>query len=211
MARLGNGMVPNGHFHKDWQRYVRTWFDQPMRKKRRAKRRLLKAKKVAPRPAAGLLRPVITCPSIKYNSRVRAGRGFTLEELKKAGINKREAPTIGIAVDFRRRSMSAEALQRNAQRLTEYRSKLILFPRKLSKPGKRDSPPEELKLATQLKGTVMPIVNKLKKDKPRKVTREMRRFKAYYTLATARADKRCFGRRQRRAEKRAAEEESKKK
>lgn len=82
MARLGNGMVPNGHFHKDWQRYVRTWFDQPMRKKRRAKRRLLKAKKVAPRPAAGLLRPVITCPSIKYNSRVRAGRGFTLEELK---------------------------------------------------------------------------------------------------------------------------------
>ncbi|CAE1167766.1 RP-L13e [Acanthosepion pharaonis] len=149
--------------------------------------------------------------SIKYNSRVRAGRGFTLEELKKAGINKREAPTIGIAVDFRRRSMSAEALQRNAQRLTEYRSKLILFPRKLSKPGKRDSPPEELKLATQLKGPVMPIVNKLKKDKPRKVTREMRRFKAYYTLATARADKRCFGRRQRRAEKRAAEEESKKK
>jgi len=108
MTRLGNKMVPNGHFHKDWQRYVRTWFDQPMRKKRRAKRRLMKARKVAPRPAAGLLRPVISCPSVKYNTRIRAGRGFTLEELKKAGIGKREATTIGISVDFRRRRISAK-------------------------------------------------------------------------------------------------------
>lgn len=23
-----NNVVPNGHFHKKWQRRVRTWFDQ---------------------------------------------------------------------------------------------------------------------------------------------------------------------------------------
>lgn len=30
-----NNVVPNGHFKKDWQNYVRTWFNQPARKKRR--------------------------------------------------------------------------------------------------------------------------------------------------------------------------------
>ncbi|CAI9741875.1 ribosomal L13 [Octopus vulgaris] len=172
---------------------------------------MIKARKVAPRPAAGPLRPIVTCPSIKYNMRVRAGRGFTIEELKKAGISKREAPTIGIAVDYRRRSMSAEELQANAQRLKEYKSRLILFPRKMSKPGKKDSSAEEIKLATQLKGTLMPIVNRVKKDKPQVLTKDMRRFKAHHTIKIARKDKRLFGRRQKRAERLAAEEESKKK
>lgn len=27
-----NNVVPNGHFHKKWQRRVRTWFDQVSRK-----------------------------------------------------------------------------------------------------------------------------------------------------------------------------------
>jgi len=30
-----NNVIPNGHFKKDWQNYVRTWFNQPARKKRR--------------------------------------------------------------------------------------------------------------------------------------------------------------------------------
>lgn len=30
-----NNVVPNGHFKKDWQSYVKTWFNQPARKKRR--------------------------------------------------------------------------------------------------------------------------------------------------------------------------------
>jgi hypothetical protein len=37
-----NNQIPNGHFHKDWQRYVRTWFNQPGRKKRRRVARLQK-------------------------------------------------------------------------------------------------------------------------------------------------------------------------
>lgn len=30
-----NNVVPNEHFRKDWQNYVKTWFNQPARKKRR--------------------------------------------------------------------------------------------------------------------------------------------------------------------------------
>ncbi|MRA75773.1 hypothetical protein GH890_30460, partial [Bacillus thuringiensis] len=101
MAPKRNNMVPNGHFHKDWQRWVNTWFNQPAGKIRGRNARVEKARKIAPRPVGGRLRPVVRCPTFKYNTKSRLGRGFTLEELKAAGIAKRVAPTIGIAVDFR--------------------------------------------------------------------------------------------------------------
>ena len=85
-------MIPNAHFRKDWQRFVKTWFDQPLRKKRRSLARLQKARRVAPRPTERL-RPVVTCPSVRYNSKLRLGRGFTLEELKAAGVARKEAPS----------------------------------------------------------------------------------------------------------------------
>lgn len=88
MAPKRNGMVPNAHFRKHWQRRVRTWFDQPGKKKTRRVKRLKKAAEIAPRPAAGLLRPVVHCPTFKYNSRIRAGKGFTLEELKVRPVAK---------------------------------------------------------------------------------------------------------------------------
>lgn len=75
-------MIPNGHFHKDWQRFVKTWFNQPARRHRRKQNRIKKAKAVAPRPAAGPLRPVVRCPTIRYHTKVRAGRGFTLREIR---------------------------------------------------------------------------------------------------------------------------------
>ena len=55
------------------------------------------------------------------------------------GIGKKEARTIGIAVDFRRRNSSVEGLQANIQRLKEYKSKLILFPKKTGQPKKGDA------------------------------------------------------------------------
>ena len=82
MAPKRNNIIPNGHFRKDWQRMVKTWFNQPMRKKRRRVAREAKAAAVAPRPVAGMLRPVVRCPTFKYNSKLRLGRGFTLDELK---------------------------------------------------------------------------------------------------------------------------------
>merc|ERR1712141_346314 len=167
MAPKRNNIVPNGHFRKDWQRMVKTWFNQPMRKKRRAATRKAKAAAVAPRPVAGLLRPVVRCPTFKYNSKVRLGRGFTLEELKAAGFNKKSCRSIGISVDYRRRNMSMESMQENVQRLKEYKSKLIVFPRKEGQAKKGDASPEEIKMANQLAGPVLPITKSFKPEKPR--------------------------------------------
>merc|ERR1712198_487787 len=132
-----NNILSNGHFRKHWQNYVRTWFNQPGRKKRRRVARQKKALAIAPRPVAGNLRPVVRCPTFKYNTKVRMGRGFTLEELKAAGISAKKARTIGISVDHRRKNKSTESLQANVQRLKEYQSKLIVLPRKQSKPGNK--------------------------------------------------------------------------
>ena len=77
-----NNELPNNHFRKDWQRYIKTWLDQPMRKRRRRLARAKKAAAIAPRPVDGLLKPIVRCPTFKYNMKLRAGRGFTLEELK---------------------------------------------------------------------------------------------------------------------------------
>ncbi|KAG9155744.1 hypothetical protein Leryth_004017 [Lithospermum erythrorhizon] len=77
-----NNVIPNEHFRKHWQNYIKTWFNQPARKHRRRVARQKKAVKIFPRPTAGPLRPVVHGQTRKYNMKVRAGRGFTLEELK---------------------------------------------------------------------------------------------------------------------------------
>lgn len=205
MAPKGNNMLPNAHFHKHWQRRVKTWFDQPARKQRRRNARIAKAKAVAPRPVAGLLRAIVRCPSNRYNKKVRLGRGFTLEELKAAGIGKNEAKSIGIAVDHRRTNRSVESLQLNAQRLKEYKSRLILFPRRLSKPKKGDSSAEDLKMATQLRGAVLPIKKQVRREKARAVTDELKNFEVYRHLRRIRADTRLVGKREKKA-KEATEE-----
>lgn len=41
-----------------------------------------KAVKIFPRPTSGPLRPIVHGQTLKYNMKVRSGRGFTLEELK---------------------------------------------------------------------------------------------------------------------------------
>ena len=114
-----NNVVPNQHFHKKWAGGVTgaargplqvvTWFDQPAKKKGRRLKRAAKRQAVAPRPT-GMLRPAVHCPTIKYNSKVRLGKGFSLEKLKGAGIPAAFAPTIGIAVDKKRFNKSAESL-----------------------------------------------------------------------------------------------------
>ena len=137
MVGKRNNILANNHFHKDWKRRVKTWFNQPARKARRSAARVAKVKisflhfclifqaaAVAPRPTGGLLRPAVRCPSQRYNIRVRAGKGFTPAELKGAGFTVREARQLGVAIDNRRRNASVEGLQANVQRLKEYRSKV---------------------------------------------------------------------------------------
>ncbi|XP_066597471.1 large ribosomal subunit protein eL13 [Prorops nasuta] len=188
-----NNMIPNGHFHKDWQRFVKCWFNQPARKYRRKTNRVKKARAVAPRPV-NKLRPIVHCPTFRYHTKVRAGRGFTLQELKASGFNKKFAKSIGIAVDPRRRNKSVESLQTNVQRLKEYKSKLILFPVNEKKAKKGDSSPEEIALATQILGEVMPVRHQAPaKAKARAITEEEKKFSAYITLRKARADTRLVG------------------
>jgi len=143
-----NNVVPNQHFRKDWARHVRTWFDQPTRAKRRRQNRRAKAKRIAPRPL-GLLRPQVRGCTIKYNSRYRAGRGFTLEELKAIKVNKKQALTIGISIDFRRQNHSQETYNANVARLKLYMSKLILFPKNSKKPKAGEASKEEILEAQQ--------------------------------------------------------------
>ena len=126
------------HFRKDWQRRVRTWFDQPGSKVRRRQARRTKAAALGVRPLT-LLRPAVRAQTVRYNRKLREGRGFTLAELKEAGIGKKEARGVGIVVDHRRRNLSEEGKALNVERLKVYKAKLIIFPRKASKPKKGDS------------------------------------------------------------------------
>jgi large subunit ribosomal protein L13e len=111
-----NNQVPNQHFHKDWKKYIKTWFDQPAKKAARRQARADKAKKVSPRPI-NLLRPAVRGQTNKYNGKIRAGKGFTLDELKAVGIQSKSALGVGIAVDFRRKNRSQEAFEINASDL----------------------------------------------------------------------------------------------
>nr|CAL69063.1 TPA: putative 60S ribosomal protein L13 [Spadella cephaloptera] len=208
MAPKHNNQIQNAHFKKDWQNRVRTWFDQPARKKRRSDARKAKAAKVAPRPISKL-RPIVRCPTVKYNKKQRLGRGFTLEEIKAAGLNKNFARTIGIAADYRRRNKSVESLQKNVQRLKEYRSKLILFPKKMTKPHKGDATKEEMDVATQIKSKeIIPVVEVEASEEPRAITEEEAKFSAYQTLRKARAHKRLHKFRVTKAKKKAEEEKN---
>merc|ERR1712216_1123682 len=115
-------------FRKYWQRYVKTWFNQPARKKARRTARDKKAAAVAPRPVAGSVRPLVHGATLKYNSKVRTGRGFSLAEIKDAGLGKLEAQSLGVSVDPRRRNRSVQGKQANVQRLKEYKANLVVFP-----------------------------------------------------------------------------------
>ncbi|KAH9802305.1 60S ribosomal protein L13-1 [Citrus sinensis] len=167
-----------------------------------------KAVKIFPRPTAGPLRPVVHGQTLKYNMKLRAGRGFTLEELKAAGIPKKLAPTIGVSVDHRRKNRSLEGLQSNVQRLKTYKAKLVVFPRRARKFKAGDSAPEELATATQVQGPYMPITLEKPTVDLVKVTQDMKSFKAYDKLRIERANERHFGARLKKAAE--AEKEEKK-
>jgi len=209
-----NNVIPNAHFHKHWQNYVRTWFDQPARKKTRRLHRAAKAARVAPRPVHGLLRPVVHSQTQKYNTKVRAGRGFTLEELKAAGIARLAAPGIGIAVDHRRHNHCEESLQANVQRLKEYKARLVVFPRRAEKDkdGKLKhkkgdtSDAKVLKSVTQLTGPVLSISKRVKKDKARKITADEKAKHVYRQIRGIRTNLKYEGRRAKKAAEKAKAE-----
>jgi large subunit ribosomal protein L13e len=206
-----NNIIPNRHFHKKWASSsrgplkVRSFFSQPAQKKQRRLKRAAKAAACAPRPAKGLLKPEVNCPTNKYNMKVRLGRGFSLAELKAAGIPKKLAPSIGIAVDPRRTNKSAESLERNAARLKEYMSKLVVKARskgdksvakKASAKGGGGAivgASSDFAGVSQLVGTVMPVKAEEVDYSPIPVTDEMKEYAAYSSMRIARNEKRMDG------------------
>ena len=137
-----NNMLHNVHLKFDWADKVKTWYNQPGRKKRRRLLRRNKARLVAPNPTHKL-RPVVRGQTNKYNTKIKLGRGFTEKELKEAGIKGLAyARSLGIAVDLRRKDTSKETLDLNAGRIKEYLSRMILFPRKEGKAEKKPQVPE---------------------------------------------------------------------
>uniref|UniRef100_A0A7I4AL24 60S ribosomal protein L13 n=1 Tax=Physcomitrium patens TaxID=3218 RepID=A0A7I4AL24_PHYPA len=167
-----------------------------------------KAVAVFPRPTAGPLRPVVHSQTLRYNAKIRAGRGFTLEELKAAGIPKKLAPTIGIAVDHRRKNRCLESLQENVNRLNMYRAKLVVFPRRSKKTKAGDASAEELSSVTQVTGDVLPIVKSRPSAEIVSITDEMKAQMGYYKLRQERMNERLVGVRKKKAEQ--AEKEEKK-
>ncbi|KAL2119956.1 hypothetical protein VTJ04DRAFT_6917 [Mycothermus thermophilus] len=213
MAIKHNQQIPNNHFRKHWQRRVRVHFDQAGKKVTRRLARRAKAAALAPRPV-DKLRPIVRCPTVKYNRRTRLGRGFSLAELKAAGIPKHYARTIGISVDPRRQNLSEESLAINVQRLKEYKSRLIIFPRKSNKPKKGDTPKDQqtAETTTSIRSTfgvdqpVAPAFSEIPKSElPANVEGG-----AYRLLRKARSDARLVGVREKRAKEKAEEEKAKK-
>eukprot|EP01022_Parablepharisma_sp_SALTPOND_P013713 TRINITY_DN1842_c0_g1_i1.p3 TRINITY_DN1842_c0_g1~~TRINITY_DN1842_c0_g1_i1.p3 ORF type:complete len:172 (+),score=39.47 TRINITY_DN1842_c0_g1_i1:368-883(+) len=152
--------------------------------------------------------------------KLRYGRGFTLEEIKNAGLNAKFARTIGIAVDYRRQNTSMEVRDMNVKRLKAYLAKLILFPSKASrrlskkmadvkeqKPRKQivpDATTEKLNSAAakeQVKEKeVMPLQEPKLREKPQGITPEMKAAKAYTRLRIEKVKAKYAGIRRKRAE-----------
>ncbi|KAI0053316.1 ribosomal protein L13e [Auriscalpium vulgare] len=203
-----NNVLHDNHFRKDWQRRVKTWFDQPGRKLRRRNARKAKAATLGVRPLS-LLRPAVRAQTVRYNTKLREGRGFTLGELKEAGIGRKQARGLGVVVDHRRRNLSVEGKELNVARLKAYKERLIVFPRKAGKPKKGDSSAEELAAATTRATIPLPAASV--PEAPRKITTEEREFDAYKTLRNLRSQQRYEGARKVRAAKKEEEEAAKKK
>merc|ERR1719343_66011 len=132
--------------------------------------------------------------------KLRLGRGFTFAELREAKIPVKLAPTIGIAVDHRRKNRCVESLQRNVARLLEYKSKLLIFPKRSGKRGVKngDTPREQLQnVAQNTLREIIPIEKK--KISGRAITQEERDFCAFKTMRKARTDKKYWGKKQKKA------------
>lgn len=135
---------------------------------------------------------------------------------QEAGIPRKLAPTVGIAVDPRRQNLSEESLKANVERLKSYKQRLVLFPRKTKAPKQGDAPAEEIKAAKQIGDSLydgkvksslqaFPISNKVVIQEG-KISDYPATENAYRKLRDARSDARLVGKREKRAK--AKEEEA---
>jgi large subunit ribosomal protein L13e len=182
-----NNVIPNLHFHKKYcassrgPLKVRLNLNQASQKKARRLKRAEKAAASAPAPLQKL-RPIVHCPTQKYSAKTRLGRGFTLEELKGAGIGAKYARTVGIAVDHRRTNKSNESLEINVARLTAYKSNLVIL-----KKG------DDASGLAQLRGTIQPMDYTKAPLEMQEVTADLKANKAFTSLRVARQETKIAG------------------
>merc|ERR1712227_828024 len=74
-------------FRKYWQRYVKTWFDQPARKKARRMARDKKAQSIAPRPVAGAVRSLGIAVDYRRRNRSVEGKQANVQRLREYKAN----------------------------------------------------------------------------------------------------------------------------
>ncbi|KAH0445899.1 hypothetical protein IEQ34_025267 [Dendrobium chrysotoxum] len=191
MAVHHNNILANNHFRKDWQRRVKVWFDQPGAKKRRRNARVAKAAKLGAKPLKSL-RPAVRCPTLKYNTKLREGKGFTLDEIKAAGIGRHEARSIGIPIDHRRRNRSEESLKLNVQRIKAYKDRVVVIPARTKK-NKGNKPDIKSLDITRDTTAAFPIPAGTVAEKPRAITAEEKEVEAFRVLREARATHRHAG------------------
>ena len=189
-----NNALPNVHLRKHWGKFVRTWFDQPAKKASRYNTRKTKAEQIFPRPLKNL-KPIVAGQTNKHNGKLRYGKGFTLLELKKAGLTARFARTVGISTDHRRVNANKDALDRNVERLEQYKKKLILLPLKEGKAKKGlidDASAEKAKSdAAQVQNKSRNLIDLPKADKSAEfvtLTEEMKKHRAYQQIRQAKVD-----------------------
>lgn len=191
MAVHHNNVLANNHFRKDWQRRVKVWFDQPGAKKRRRNARAAKAAKLGARPLKSL-RPAVRCPTLKYNTKLREGKGFSLEEIKAAGVGRLEARSIGIPVDHRRRNVSEEGLKLNVERIKAYKARVVTIPARTKK-NKGKTPDVKSLDITRDTTAAFPIPAGVVAEAPRAITAEERDVDAFRVLRDERAKHRNEG------------------
>ncbi|KRX10174.1 hypothetical protein PPERSA_08577 [Pseudocohnilembus persalinus] len=196
-----NNVIPNVHLRKHWQTRVKTFFNQAAQKKRRLQKRQAKAASAFPRPTE-LLRPVVRGQTVRYNRKLRIGRGFSLQELKAAGLGQQFARSIGIAVDHRRTNISQESLEANKRRLQAYVSKLQLFPRVAGKAKKglvNDTTDAPKDAGQNTLPSVFGVQQPSKREKAVKLTADLKKFNAYRTVRQEKTNKKWQGIREKRA------------
>ena len=128
---------------------------------------------------------------------------FLLISLQAAGINKKLAKTVGIAVDHRRTNKCEESLKMNVERLSDYKARLVVFPRrsgtKSTKAGDASKADVAAYKTNQLSAPLNAVPAAAAAVTFAAVTKEMTEFNGYAALRGARNDARMKGIREKKA------------
>jgi|TARA_B110001450_G_scaffold61329_1_gene58098 large subunit ribosomal protein L13e len=186
---------------------VKCFFNVNGHKTVRSQKRADRAAARSPAPL-DLLRPTVKACTRRYASKIRFGRGFSLEEIRAAGLTPAFARTVGIAVDHRRHG-SNQMEEANIQRLTTYKANLVLFPRVEGKAKKGEIADSTTRLDTpqNVQGGVLALPPVKARVGLAALTKDLKSKKVYRSIREARVNRKYEGKRI----KRAKEAEEKKK